>query len=211
MSKRPTKQRSGAVDPPTMDVEDSTSETEQSGPQRSYAAVVAMPGSSAAAPRQPPPGPPSPTPGGSGSGPAPAQVGNKKRKREAPRGQQDSESEGEEEEDTVERAADMNRRHKMTAIELAHATSRAASLQNSLAEMQAGLAESTSLNEEFRRREEELRTLHANEQKAMEDRIAKMQEDEAQRVLSAHRAQLQRYVTWRRSAFLISRNSELKC
>ena len=43
MSKGPTKQRSGAVDPPSMDVEDSSSGTEESGPQRSYAAVVAKP------------------------------------------------------------------------------------------------------------------------------------------------------------------------
>ena len=92
---------------------------------------------------------------------APA-VSSKKRKREAakePR-QQDSDSE------EVEQNSDVERRHHLMRIELANANSRAISLQDSVEEFQQGLAESTSMNEEYMRREEEIRRLHTQELKA---------------------------------------------
>ena len=64
-------------------------------------------------------------------------------------------------------------------IELANANSRAISLQESVEEFQQGLAESTSMNKEYLRREEEIRRLHSQEMKAQEDRLTRMQEHEA--------------------------------
>ena len=98
----------------------------------------------------------------------------------------------------VEQNTDMGRRHRLMLIELANANSRACSLQNSVEEFQQGLAESTSMNEEYVRREEEIRRLHSQELKAQEDRLTRMQELEAERVLAAHRQQL-RYAKLRRS------------
>jgi hypothetical protein len=71
-------------------------------------------------------------------------------------------------------------------------------VQDSVEEFQQGLAESTSMNEEYRRREEETRRLHTQELKAQEDRLNMLQEQEAQRVLAAHRQQF-RYGILRRS------------
>ena len=167
-----------------MDAEN-TSESEVDATPRSYAAVVARPGTTPATEgRQPPPGPPppgsrspSPRQGGSGSGES-----SKKRKREAAKEARLQDSDSEE----VEQHSDVERRHQLMRIELANANSRAISLQDSVEEFQQGLAESTSMNEEYRRREEEIRRLHTQELKAQEDRLTKMQEHEAQRVLAAH-------------------------
>ena len=83
---------------------------------------------------------------------APA-VSSKKRKRENAKEPRQQESDSEE----VEQNSDMERRHHLMLIELANANSRAISLQESVEEFQQGLAESTSMNEEYMRREEEIR------------------------------------------------------
>jgi hypothetical protein len=173
-----------------------TTESEADAVPRSYAAVTARPGTAPATEvRLPPPGPPttttassspqSPRPGGSGEG-------HKKRKAAKEARLTDSDSE-----EGVQHT-DAERRHEMMKVELAHATSRAISLQDSVEEFQLGLAESTSMNEELRRREEETHRLHSLELKAQEDRLKAWQDQEAQRVLAAHRQQL-RYGILRRS------------
>ena len=186
-----------------MDAEN-TSESEADATQRSYAAVVARPGTSQAAEgRPPPPGPPpsGPPPSGSRS-PSPRQGGSgtgessKKRKRGAAMEARLQDSDSEEAE--AEQHPDFERMHQLMKIELANANSRAVALQDSVDEFQMGLAESTSMNDELKRREVEHRRLHVHEMKAQEDKFNTLQEREAQRVLAAHRQQL-RYGILRRS------------
>jgi hypothetical protein len=181
-------------------MEESEESESEAGP-RSYAAVTARPGHATATEvRQPPPGPPttttascapqSPRPGGSGEG-------NKKRKAAKEARLTDSD-------DTEEdvKHADMERRYEMMKVELAHAAARASPLQETVEEFQVGLTESTSMNEELRRREEETRRLHSFEQKAQEERLKAWKAQEAQRVLAAHRQQQLRYGTLLRRSFV---------
>ena len=194
---RPSKTKKEAV-ATAMDTETTSENEVVEAMPRSYAAAVAMPGTTPATEGRLPPGPPppgssrspSPRPGGSGLAP---QVSSKKRKREMAKEPVLQESDSD-----VEQNTDMGRRHRLMLIELANANSRACSLQNSVEEFQQGLAESTSMNEEYVRREEEIRRLHSEELKAQEDRLTRMQELEAERVLAAHRQQF-RYAKLRRS------------
>ena len=181
-----------------------TSESEADLTQRSYAAVVARPGTPQAAEgRPPPPGPPpsGPPPAGSRS-PSPRQGGSgtgessKKRKRGEPMEVRLQDSDSEETE--AEQHPDFQRMHQLMKIELANANSRAVSLQDTVDEFQMGLAQSTSMNDEMKRREVDNKRLHVLEMKDQKDKVNTLQEREAQRVLAAHRQQL-RYGILRRS------------
>eukprot|EP00092_Neocalanus_flemingeri_P016313 GFUD01017658.1.p1 GENE.GFUD01017658.1~~GFUD01017658.1.p1 ORF type:complete len:380 (+),score=71.50 GFUD01017658.1:46-1140(+) len=173
-----------------------TSESEADLTQRSYAAVVARPGTPQTAEgRPPPPGPPpsGPPPAGSRS-PSPRQGGSgtressKKRKRGEPMEVRLQDSDSEETE--AEQHPDFQRMHQLMEIELANAHSRAVSLQDTVDEFQRGLAQSTSMNDAMKKREVDNQRLHVLEMKDQKDKVNTLQEREAQRVLAAHRQQL---------------------
>ena len=175
---------------------------------RTYAAVVAQPGSTTM-PIQgvntlppegrqvPPPGPPgperaegrrspSPIAGSSGLQPQVARS-SKKRKRAGTPPAVRVDSEGEDSDNEVRKA------NTMMKTEMANLSSRAVSLQMTLEDYQQGLEESTNLLDIAKRKEDEMRAKHTQELKTAVDKINEMRDSENRRALATFYKNSSRY------------------
>ena len=187
----------------------STSGSEGEVDTRTYAAVVAQPGSNTV-PTQgtgtlqppegrqvPPPGPPgppraeerrspSPVAGSSGLQP-PAARSAKKRKRAGtpPTGRGGGKEEVPD--------SEVRKTNAILKTEMANLSSRAVSLQTTLEEYQEGLEESTNLLSLAKIKEDELRAEHSREMKIAIDRMNEMKDAENRRALASYYKTSARY------------------